>query len=126
MLKTLNIPIDIFDTSVLVSAGSTVELLESRFREHAEDGAPSATFWHNACTGENKIGITLNTEKMAAHGPAFWRQAIVHESVHAAFYVSKQRGLEISYDNQELIAYLTDYIDSKIAAWLPMPTRKPK
>lgn len=35
---------------------------------------------------------------------------LVHESVHAAHAVIHHIGAEISYNNQELIAYITDYI----------------
>ena len=35
---------------------------------------------------------------------------LVHESVHAAHAVIHHIGAEISYNNQELVAYITDYI----------------
>jgi hypothetical protein len=121
MLKTLNIPIDIFDTSVLVLAGTLLELSSRYFSERMAGDACAMTFEQ-----DGKIVVMFDSESMAKHGKTFWRKAIVHESVHAACCVLKQKGTEISYANQELIAYLTDYIDSKIAAWLPMPTRKTK
>lgn len=40
-------------------------------------------------------------------------QVIVHESVHAAIKIMDSCGVPISEDNQETIAYLTDYIFSK-------------
>lgn len=45
---------------------------------------------------------------------------IHHESIHAAMYILHQRGVVISYENDEAITYLSTYIFKKICKKLEL------
>lgn len=39
---------------------------------------------------------------------------IAHESVHCAVYMMQKRGIPLTVENQEILAYLTDYAFSEV------------
>ncbi|MEP2447388.1 MAG: hypothetical protein ABJI69_09180 [Balneola sp.] len=48
------------------------------------------------------------------HDQEITHQMISHESNHAAFEICERKGIPITYDNQEVICYLQDYIFDRV------------
>ena len=50
-------------------------------------------------------------------------RVVVHESVHCASLVMNQKGIPMSIDNDEVMAYLTDYIFSEVCRIVGLSTK---
>lgn len=67
----------------------------------------------NSKTEKYKIFFFINNDQLKGKSTSFKLSTIAHESVHAAIAVLSIAGVPISEENEETLAYMTDYIFSR-------------
>lgn len=113
-LKRFKIPIDIFDTEVQVWVGDIRECAkdaEKRYPgKYLEKGinypVDAVAFGGHYNTDLRVFGILLSYD--SAFGSIF------HESLHVAWFILDNIGIEIDSYNNEILAYLQEFIAKKL------------
>ena len=109
--KIVKVPIP-YNEIMFVIGGTANDFLEA-FNQWSKDEEIDGTEEVNY----EKEGWTICGKKSGLIG--IWLEkpensVLVHESVHAANYILKSAGIESDRENDEMCAYLTEYIFNKL------------
>lgn len=112
--RPLEIPVAIYGTQVIVFFGTAEEFrvfTKRVFNWEASDDSGSGL----EITLENSAGCLVTLMRIGHHRyPHVVNSIIAHESVHAAMDILGIRGVDMTYDSQEALAYLVDYLVQEI------------
>ena len=112
--KPIEIPIAIYGTQVVVFFGTAQEFsvfTKRMFNWEASDDVGAGC----EITLENPSGCLVTLMRIGPHKDSHVVSSIIaHESVHAAMDILGIRGVEMSYESQEALAYLVDYLVQEI------------
>lgn len=112
MVKKINIPI--YDSQVNVYIGNILDNLKKI----------NSKFNINVEVSENIEGMAINLESnqgtlhMLLIEKDCRLNTLVHECLHVAWDILDDKGVMCSVDNQEPLAYLTDYIFDKTVKYI--------
>lgn len=104
------------------------DAIEGVYNRHFDDWAEGDSsilntysfvcYTYNPETKYNDILVYFNPDRLNGCSEDYFFRVIVHECNHAAVHVLNDVGIEISFENQESMAYLSDYITGKVLRWM--------
>lgn len=118
-METVNkiIPIDIYNTDLLVVVGTT-EDLENALKGHLGEEEGEEAY---ALMAEDISDISLGRSALLECGAvAMWmpdasdKATMAHEIFHVVTYITEKVGIRLSHDSDEAYAYLIGYITKKV------------
>lgn len=108
--------VDFLTQDFVILVGEDVRAFKRELSRYCEADAIKTWVESSVNAGGGKTGFFTGLKlKSGGYAPVIWvrrpsLRAFIHESLHCATYLMDTRGIRVSYDNDEVLAYLLEHI----------------